>query len=32
MGQDMVISLKNLREIWGKDTHRKNELTLQGSA
>ena len=32
MGKDMVISLKYLWEIWGKDTYRKNELTLQGSA
>lgn len=32
MDKDMVISLKDLWEILGKDILRKNELTLQGRA
>lgn len=32
MDKYIVISLQNLWEAFGKDIHRKNELTVQGSA
>lgn len=32
MDKYIVFSLQNLWEVFGKDIHRKNELTLQGSA
>lgn len=32
MDKYIVFSRQNLWEVFGKDIHRKNELTLQGSA